>query len=92
MAGNILIFALAALAVYRAARMLADEEGPFSLFARLRGAVDPDQRTWVGRGLNCPLCIGLWLALPVALALSTDWLLWWFGLAGAAAWLHRQER
>ncbi len=46
-------------------RMLADadEEGPglpwgsaeqrsIGVFARLRGRIDPDQTTWVGRGLN----------------------------------------
>lgn len=87
-----LTFIIASFAVYRVARALADEDGPFDVFAQLRGLIDPDQRTWIGRGLNCPLCLGGWLALPLALALSTDWLLWWFGLAGAAAWLHRQER
>lgn len=87
---------LAMLAVYRLARLVADEDGPFDVFARLRGAIDPDQATWIGRGLVCPLCVGFWLALPAALALGVWgvydawlWPLWWLAIAGGACWLHR---
>jgi hypothetical protein len=79
--------------------MLADEDGPFDVFARFRGAVDPDQHTWVGRGLSCPLCIGVWVALLTAILLGISgaynswlWPLWWFGLAGVQAWLTKVER
>ncbi len=86
-------FAIAAFAVYRLARMLADEDGPFDLLSRLRSSIDPDQHTWVGRGLNCPLCVGFWLALPTAILVArTAWPLWWPALAGASDWLHKQER
>jgi hypothetical protein len=94
-----IFFIIASFAVYRVSRMLADEDGPFDLFARFRGVVDPDQRTWVGRGLACPLCIGVWVALIVAILLGVYglynpwlWPLWWFGLAGLAAWLTKMER
>ena len=87
-----LTFMIAAFAVYRAARMLTDEDGPFDVFSLVRASIDPDQHTWIGRGLNCPLCVSFWLALPVALLLTDTWLLWWLGLAGAAAWLYTQER
>lgn len=72
---------IAVLAVARVAYLIASEEGPFSVAARLRGLFDPDQRTWVGRGLNCPLCISFWLALLLALALNQS-LLWGLGVAG----------
>lgn len=58
--------AIAALATYRVVRLVAVEEGPFALMLKLRGALDPDQKTWIGRGLACPWCISFWVA-PVLL-------------------------
>jgi hypothetical protein len=89
-----MILALAILATYRVARMLALEEGPFALFDRWRNLFLND--TWVGRGVRCPLCIGFWLALPAALvALLFDrtlpadaFVLAWLGIAGGQAVLH----
>jgi hypothetical protein len=85
---------LAALAAYRLARMMAWEDGPFDAFSRLRGRVDPAQRTWVGRGLNCPLCVGFWVS-PVMLTISyVEWLIWvvgWLAVAGLQTWLQRFE-
>lgn len=63
---------LAALATWRVAYMITTEEGPFSLFTTLRGALDPDQRTWLGRGLNCVFCVSFWAAWPM-LALALTW-------------------
>lgn len=51
-------FALMALAIYRVAVMLATEDGPFDIFSRLRWAVG--QKSWVGRGLHCALCLSFW--------------------------------
>ena len=95
------MFALAVLATYRIARMLAMEEGAFGMFLWARDRIDPQQKTWLGRGLNCPLCIGFWIALGFTLILwfqqglltpfpihRSEFLLTWLGLAGAAAVLH----
>lgn len=60
---SLLTFFVAALAAYRVARMLATETGPFALFARIRRHIDPDQKTWIGVGLNCPYCHGVWSSL-----------------------------
>jgi hypothetical protein len=93
---------LAVLATYRIARMLAMEEGPFGLFDRVRARIDPDQETWLGRGLNCPLCIGFWVALLFTVLLwyqsglligwtlvhHSEFLLVWFALAGAQELAH----
>ena len=83
---------LAIFATYRIAHMLATEEGAFSLFANIRERFDPRQETWVGRGLNCALCIGFWTAFVIALLIPfTTWqgfLLHWLGIAGAQAALH----
>lgn len=88
-----LTFILLALATYRLARMVASEEGPFGVFHQLRGRLDPDQRTWLGRGVNCPLCVGFWAA-PIVLGLHALWppLVWWLAAAGAATVLTKWEQ
>ena len=79
---------LAILATYRVARMLAFEEGAFGIFARVRGRIDPEQATWLGRGLNCDKCIGFWVSLIIACLLPfVSWqmlIINWLGIAGAA--------
>ncbi len=62
---------ICALATYRVVRLAVLEEGPFSLALRLRGVLDPDARTWVGRGMQCPWCISFWVA-PALVFLATD--------------------
>lgn len=92
-------FIIAALATYRLAKLISEEEGPFSVFLRLRGALDPDQQTWVGRGLNCIVCVSFWVALPIAVILSLfggvdpylSPLVWW-GLGGAVVLIRRWEQ
>lgn len=54
---------VSALAAYRMARMMFSETGPFAIFARMRRHIDPQQKTWIGVGLNCPYCLGLWSSL-----------------------------
>lgn len=62
---------MCALATYRIVRLVAIEDGPFDLSQKLRGIADPDQRTWIGRGLACPWCISFWIGpLTVYAALS----------------------
>lgn len=73
--------------------MLAVEEGPFGIFDAARVRLDPEQKTWLGRGLNCPLCIGFYVSLAVS-AMLLPWSGWrmlfldWLGVAGAMAALH----
>lgn len=79
---------IAGLAAYRLARMISWERGPFNCFARLRGLVDPGQKTWLGKGLNCPLCVGFWLS-ALTLALSyvelAALIILWIAVAGFQA-------
>ena len=82
-----LYFALAVLAVYRVAHMAAREDGPFDVFARLRERAG--QKTWVGRGLHCVLCISFWLSLPAAFLTGLPWFLAWLGIAGGVLVLHK---
>lgn len=91
---NWLTATLAAFAIYRVARMVAEEDGPFFVFRRLRDA-HTDQHTSIALGLRCPYCVGFWAALPVTVLLVVVggwdvwlWPIWWLGLAGAAAKIH----
>jgi len=77
------VFILAALAVFRVSWMITREEGPFAVFVTMREKIDPQQMTWIGRGLNCCNCVSVWIALVAALLIGGDWLLNWLGIAGA---------
>lgn len=88
------IFIIAVLAVWRDSLMVVEEEGPFGLLAYVRDHIDPEQRTWVGRGINCQWCVSVWSALAVTLWLwYFGWLatslipIWWFGLSGGSVLL-----
>jgi len=80
---------LAILTCSRLAHMAAYEDGPFDLCTRIRNLRLTDD--WIGRGLRCPLCIGVWLALPLALAVAPPGQIWlyWGGIAGAQALMER---
>ena len=67
---------IGALATYGLSYAITSLEGPFSLFARLRGATGK-QRNWIERGLHCVICVSFWIGLPVALVLHgvTGWAL-----------------
>lgn len=85
---------ISALAVYRLSFMIAKEDGPLDLFNRIRGKVDPNQSTWVGRGINCPLCISVWLSLlPIIFILPRmniyTTIVTWLSIAGLSALLER---
>ena len=63
---------ICALATYRVTRLVTIEDGPFALMRRLRGVADPDQKTWIGRGLACPWCVSFWIAPLALLAVRYD--------------------
>lgn len=56
-----LTFLLGAMAVWRVAVMVTEEEGPFGVFEWIRKHVDYYQHTWLGRGLNCMWCVSFWI-------------------------------
>lgn len=78
--------AILALASFRLAHMLTLEDGPFDVFALIRGSLDPLQRTWIGRGINCPLCVGFWASLFVLavwfIPIVGPLLITWWAIAG----------
>jgi len=83
-----LVFILATLAVYRVSLIICMDEGPFSLFAKLRDRIDPAQATWYGRGLRCVVCVSFWTAIPATFLIGGSWLMW-PGMAGAVAIIHK---
>lgn len=82
---------LAAFAIYRVARMVAEEDGPAFVFKRLRARFTNDKSS-IAVGLRCFYCVSFWAALPATVLLCVAggwdvwlWPIWWLGLAGAAA-------
>lgn len=75
---------LAALATWRLTHLIAREDGPADLLARLRAALGDG--LW-GRMMDCFHCASLWVAAPAALwvsprAVDAWWV--WLALSGAA--------
>lgn len=81
-------FTIASFATYYTARTIAQEDGPFGVFDRLR-------RRWnegyLGTGIRCVVCVSAYSALVCALCMAVlglyDVWLWplvWLGLAGAS--------
>lgn len=81
---------LSAFAVFYAAVSLALMDGPFDVFATIRQRLG--QRSWVGRGFHCPICLSLYLAILPAVLLADSlrsFPFLWLGLAGAATFLYK---
>jgi len=57
-----------ALAVYRLSRAIAQEDGPFLIFARVREFSDrySGDLYWISKGVRCPFCISFWLAFALS--------------------------
>lgn len=90
-----LTLVLAALAVYRLATDFAWMDGPFGIYADLRGRVLMrfGKDHWVTEGVNCPICWSFWLALPAGLLIDLGPMgfLYWLAIAGAAALMVRLQ-
>lgn len=86
---------VAVLASYRIAHAIAREEGPFSVFAIIRGRLDPNQATWLGRGISCAACVSVWTSLVMVLAILylpieiMTPIAFWLAVAGGALILNK---
>lgn len=92
-----LLLLLAVFGTYRLSRMMAQEEGPFMVFHRVRERAG--QRDWFGRGLACALCWSFWIAAAAAVYLVllgkagwAEFLLLWFGIAGLSSAVYQVFR
>jgi hypothetical protein len=85
-------FLVASLATWRISHLVAREDGPGDLVAKLRRRLGPG---WTGRLMDCFYCLSLWVAAPMAffVAASTpDRIVAWIALSGAACLLERAGR
>ena len=99
-----ILLVLSVFALYRIPYMVAMEEGPFGVFVWLRslmGSYDYDEEnnveTATGRLFACPLCLGMYFAVVVLGLVVLDhpvsnFLLLWWGLAGAQAFFYNLTR
>lgn len=80
-------FALCALAVWRIAHLLARENGPWDLIARLRATLGSGV---LGRLMDCFCTLSFLISLPAAIWMSGSWfLLPWLALSAVACLLER---
>ena len=82
-------FALAVLATWRLAHLVAREDGPFDLIVRARARAGHGA---IGRLMDCPYCLSLWMAAPWAFWLASgpvDLLALWLAVSGGASLLER---
>ena len=56
-------FVIAVLATWRISRLVAKEDGPFDVVLRARARAGT---TVLGRLMDCPYCVSVWAALPLA--------------------------
>ena len=80
---------IAILATWRLTHLLAREDGPADLIARLRMGLGNGV---LGRMLDCFQCLSLWMAIPAALWVTTrplDACLVWLAVSGAACLCER---
>ncbi len=86
-------FALAALATWRLAFLVAREDGPFRIFARLRDHAAGI--AFVGELLKCVKCVSMWMAIPFAFFVGGSWVdlvVIWLALGGVAALIDEWTR
>lgn len=88
--------ALAILVCYRVSRLISLDIGPYRIFERIRlycGKRAKDSPLWfnMAEGVNCPYCVGVWIAFFLAIFLCKNVLtffLLWFGIAGGQDFLQ----
>ena len=84
-------FFLAALAAWRVSHLLASEDGPGAVVARLRSRLGDSM---LGRLADCFGCISVWIAIPLAFFVAEGALnlvMTWLALSGAAFLLERMS-
>jgi hypothetical protein len=80
---------LVVLGTWRLAHLVAREDGPFDVIVRLRARVGDGA---MGALMDCPHCLGLWIAMPFAWWLAEtrgEWVVAWLGVSGGASFLQR---
>lgn len=82
-------FAVAVLATWRLTHLLASEDGPGAVVARLRARAGTG---WIGQLADCFQCLSLWVAVPLTPFVTRerrDAPVAWLALSGAACQLEQ---
>ena len=85
-------FVVAALATWRVTHLIAYEDGPWNLIARIRKVAGSG--FWGGL-MDCFYCLSLWVSAVAAAAIARDirdGIFLWLALSGAACLLDRLGR
>jgi hypothetical protein len=83
------LFVAAVLATWRIAHLVAAEDGPWNVIARLRRRAGSGE---LGRLMDCFYCLSLWVALPLAWLVADGWrnlLIAWPALSAGAILFER---
>jgi hypothetical protein len=83
---------IAVLAVWRLAHLVSSEDGPFDAITRIRLKAGDGS---LGKLLDCPFCLSLWFAAPLAAFVTRDPLEWavvWLAVSGGSCLLERGVR
>lgn len=82
-------FIVAGLAVWRITHLLAEEDGPAAIIARVRSRIGNGV---MGSLVDCFACLSIWIAAAGATLVAVDfrsWFLCWLALSGFACLLER---
>jgi len=83
---------LSVLATWRVAHLIAHEDGPFDVIVRLRRRAGDGV---LGKLMDCPYCLSLWIAAPLALLLAHElgaWCVAWLAISGGSSLLEKFSR
>ncbi len=86
---SIFIFVLGVLSVWRLTHLLSAEDGPWDILVRLRSRAGHGV---LGGLLDCFYCLSLWIAVPFALLIGSNWrqrILLWLSLSAGAILVNR---
>lgn len=103
---NFLWLVILSFATYRLAQLVSDDDGPLSIFARIRQWADNKAKTeqeqghgliWqsVNDGLHCHFCTGVWIAIVLGVVYAgLTWytLVYILAIAGIQSWLENFKR
>jgi hypothetical protein len=73
-------YVVTAVITFGLAYSFSGTDGPFGLFARLRKLVTDryPEDTWQNTGIQCVICCGFWIGIPVAYFMDTGVCGWLF--------------
>lgn len=86
---HIIGFIVCTLALWRITHLLSQEDGPFDAVIKFRKLFG---QSFFGNLLDCFYCLSLWIAIPFAILLCTEWLqgiIIWLALSGGACLLFK---